>query len=82
MNRIIDRDKGQGCRHDARLHIYLGADGVQYIYNPIDEHDPSPWVIEGHSSCDSRENMEDDHRNALPLTELKLVPAKDDGNEQ
>jgi hypothetical protein len=63
--------------HDAKLHIYLGADGVQYIYCPIDERDPSPWVIEGHPSCDSRENMEDDHRDALPLTELKLVPKEE-----
>lgn len=64
--------------HDLRLHVYLGADGKRYIYNPVGEADPSPWVIEGHFACRSRESMEYYHRNALPLTELKLVPKEEE----
>jgi hypothetical protein len=62
--------------HDIKLHVYLGADGRRYIYNPVGEHDPSPWVIEGYLALNTRETMEDYHRNALPLTELELVPKK------
>ena len=68
--------------HDLKLHVYLGADGVRYIYNPDGERDIAPWSIEGKSTFHSRESMKADHRDALPLTELKLVPAKDDDNEQ
>ena len=68
--------------HDAKLHVYLGANGRRYIYNPINERDTSPWVSEGTCVWYSREGMEAHHRDALPLTELKLVPAKDDDDEQ
>jgi hypothetical protein len=68
--------------HDTRLRIYLGADGKRYIYNPIDEADTRPWVAEGYSKYHSCESMEAYYHDALPLTELKLVPAKDDDNEQ
>lgn len=60
--------------HDLKLHIYLGADGRRYIYNPIDEYDSSPWVYEGNCVWHSSEDMEDYFRDALPLTELELVP--------
>lgn len=62
--------------HDFNLHIYLGADGRRYIYNPIDEYDPLPWVSEGNYVHHSSENMESYCRDALPLTELELVPKK------
>lgn len=64
--------------HDLKLHVYLGADGRRYIYNPINESDTSPWVSEGTFVWYPSEGMEDDHRDALPLTELKLVPINDD----
>jgi hypothetical protein len=66
---------------DIKLHVYLGADGRRYIYNPVSEADPSPWIIEGYFTWNARETMEYYHRDALPLTELKLIPAKDDDNE-
>jgi hypothetical protein len=62
--------------HDIKLHIYLGADGRRYIYNPISEYDSSPWACEGNYVCHSSENMESYCRDALPLTELELVPKK------
>ena len=68
--------------HDLKLHVYLGADGRRYIYNPIDERDASQWLVECCFTWYSRESMEADYRDSLPLTELKLVPAKDDDNEQ
>ena len=75
-------DPGWPDPHDTRLHVYLGADDVRYIYNPTDKYDPTPWFIERQVVCRSRETMEVYHRIALPLTELKLVPAKDDDDEQ
>ena len=60
-------------QHDIKLHVYLGADGRRYIYNPIDEYDVSPWVSEGRCLWKSREYMEAYFRDALPLTELELV---------
>ena len=68
--------------HDLDLHIYLGADGKRYIYNPTDEGDDLPWFVEGCFKCHARDEMEAYHRDALPLTEVKLVPVKDDDNEQ
>ena len=67
---------------DFKLHVYLGADGRRYIYNPIKDTDTSPWFVEGYFAWNSRESMEDYCRDALPLTELRLVPAKDDNDEQ
>lgn len=67
--------------HGAKLHVYLGSDGRRYIYYPINEIDMVPWSIDGTSLFRSRESMEADHRDALPLTELKLVPVKDDDGE-
>jgi hypothetical protein len=67
--------------HDLYLHIYLGADGTRYIYNPVDKGDALPWLIEGYSEWYSRKEMEAHYRDALPLTELKLVPVKDDDGE-
>ena len=67
---------------DSEMHIYLGADGRRYIYNPFDEYDSLPWVSEVHCGWHSREHMEAYHRDALPLTEVKLVPAKDDDDER
>lgn len=66
----------------TRLHVYLGADGRRYIYYyPTTEIGMAPWVAEGTSLFLSRKSMKADYRNALPLTELKLVPAKDDDGE-
>lgn len=59
--------------HDIKLHVYLGADGRRYIYNPIDEADTAPWIAEGYFACHSRESMETNFREALPLTELELI---------
>ena len=67
--------------HDLDLHIYFGADGELYIYKPTDKGDSLPWFVEGGFDYHSRENMEAYHRDALPLTEVKLVPVKDDDNE-
>jgi hypothetical protein len=59
---------------DFKLHVYLGADGKRYVYNPIADTDISPWVAEGYFAWHSREGMETYYPDALPLTELKLVP--------
>ena len=67
---------------DLRLHIYIGADGKRYIYNPCSEEDTEPWSVEGYFAYYSRETMGAYHRDALPLTEFKLVPVKDDDDEQ
>ena len=67
---------------DSEMHIYLGADGRRYIYNPIDDDGAMPWFIENHCVYHSREHMEAYHRDALPLTEVRLVPAKDDDDER
>jgi hypothetical protein len=62
--------------HDLRLRIYLGADGKRYIYNPVNNGDTLPWLIEGYSEWYSRKEMEAYYCDALPLTELELVPKK------
>lgn len=62
--------------HEAKLRVYLGSDGVRYIYNPVDEHDRDPWLVENHFICHTRETMGSYHSDALPLTELELVPKK------
>lgn len=62
--------------HEAKLRVYLGSDGVRYIYNPIDEYDEDPWLVENRFICHTRETMGAYHRDALPLTELELVPKK------
>ena len=67
--------------HDLDLHIYFGADGKLYIYNPTDKGDDLPWFVEGCFKCHARDEMEAYHRDALPLTEVKLIPVKDDDNE-
>ena len=64
--------------HDLRFHVYLGADGRRYIYSPADETDTEPWLIESYFAYRSRREMEADHRDALPLTELKLVPKEEE----
>lgn len=67
--------------HDINLHVYLGADGRRYIYNPIDEFDAAPWIAEGYFACHSRESMKTNFSEALPMTEMKLVPKEDNDNE-
>lgn len=68
--------------HDLRLRIYLGADGKRYIYNPTEKKNVfSQWLAEGSLSFHSRNAMESYYYDALPLTELKLVPVKDDDGE-
>ena len=67
---------------DFRLHVYLGADGKRYIYNPSEKkNDFLPWLEEGSFSFHSRNAMEYYCRDALPLTEVKLVPVNDDDDE-
>lgn len=61
---------------DLRLRVYLGADGLRYIYNPFDDDDTKPWASERHFAYLPREGMEVYYRDALPLTELELVPKK------
>ena len=68
--------------HDLDLHIYFGADGKRYIYNPDDKGDDLPWFVEGGFEPYARDEMEVYHRDALPLTELNLVPVKDDDDER
>ena len=68
--------------HDLDLHIYSGSDGKRYIYNPTDKGDALQWSFEGGFGFYSRYEMEAYHRDALPLTEVKLVPAKDDDDER
>ena len=60
--------------HDIKLHIYIGADGKRYIYNPCSEEDTEPWSVESYFAYYSREDVGAYHRDALPLTELKLIP--------
>ena len=64
--------------HDIKLHDYLGADGKRYIYNPVDKGDSMPWLIEGYSARHAHAEMEAHHRDALPLTELRLVPKEEE----
>lgn len=66
---------------DFKLHVYLGADGMRYIYNPCSKQDPQPWAVENSIQFSDRQRMALIFPEALPLTELKLVPVKDDDNE-
>ena len=63
---------------DLDLHIYLGSDGVKYCYMPISESDILPWSILSSSDHSLRwwsaHDLASDRPEALPLTELKLVP--------
>ena len=60
---------------DFKLHVYLGADGKRYIYNPTKKkNDFLPWLEEGSFSFYSRNAMESYCHDALPLTELELIP--------
>ena len=60
--------------NDTRLHVYLGADGMKYIYNPCIKHDPEPWTVEGSMTYRDRQWMKAKCPKALPLTELELIP--------
>ena len=67
---------------DLKLHVYIGADGVNYLYMPDDESDKLPWR-RFPSPEDSTLWLSDDDlgiycTNALPLTELKLVPKEEE----
>ena len=69
---------------DLEMHVYLGADGKQYIYAPSYEGDPVPWMQLPYyrdNDWHDAEEMTEYHPEALPLKELKLVPVKDDDNE-
>ena len=63
---------------DLDMHIYLGSDGVKYCYMPISESDILPWSILSSSDHSLRwwsaHDLASDRPEALPLTELKLVP--------
>ena len=67
---------------DLKLHVYIGADGVNYLYMPDTESDKLPWRPFP-SPQDSLLWMSDDDlatycTNALPLTELNLVPKEEE----
>ena len=67
---------------DLDLHIYLGSDGVKYCYMPISESDILPWSILSSSDHSLRwwsaHDLASDRPEALPLTELKLVPKEEE----
>ena len=67
---------------DLDMHIYLGSDGVKYCYMPISESDILPWSIlssSDHSLCWwSAHDLASARHEALPLTELKLVPKEEE----
>ena len=67
---------------DLDMHIYLGSDGVKYCYMPISESDILPWSIlsnSDHSLCWwSARDLSSARPEALPLTELKLVPKEEE----
>lgn len=62
--------------HDAKLHVYLGSDGVRYIYNSDGERDIAPWSIEGTSTFRSRKSMKADQRDALPPDRVEACTCK------
>ena len=69
--------------HDIKLHIYLGADGKQYLYAPSSEGDQIPWKqLPYYTDVDwyDAEEMTKHHPEALPLKELKLVPVNQGEN--
>ena len=68
--------------HDIKLRVYLGANGKRYICNPCSEQDTCPWTVENSTGFYSRQRMAHMFPEAIPLTELKLVPANDDNDEQ
>ena len=59
--------------NDLRLHVYLGADDMKYIYNPCIVPDPAPWIAEGSFASRDRQQMTSMFPEALPLTELELI---------
>ena len=67
---------------DLDMHIYLGSDGVKYCYMPISESDILPWSILSSSDHSLRwwsaRDLASDRHEALPLTELKLVPKEEE----
>ena len=70
--------------HDLKLHVYLGADGKQYLYAPSYEDDQIPWKQLPYyidNDWHDAEEMTEYHPEALPLKELKLEPVKDDDDE-
>lgn len=62
--------------NDLQLHIYLGSDGKKYIYNPSDNHDPIPWLVENSFAFQSTKQISTNNTNALPLQELECVPKR------
>lgn len=60
--------------HDISLHVYLGADGMKYIYNHCIVRDQEPWIVEGSMTYHSRRWMAAKFQEALPLIELELIP--------
>jgi hypothetical protein len=77
-----DKEQEWPDPHDFKLHVYLGADGRRYICNPCSEQDTCPWTVENSIGFVERQQMAHIFHEALPLTEFKFVPVKDDGNEQ
>ena len=60
---------------DLEMHVYLGADGKQYLYAPSYEGDPVSWYID--NDWHGAKEMTEYHPEALPLKELKLVPKEE-----
>ena len=66
---------------DPDLHIYLGADGKQYLYAPSYEDDQIPWKRLPYyidNDWHDAEEMVKYYPEALPLKELKLVPKEEE----
>ncbi len=68
---------------DLKLHVYIGADGANYLYMPEDESDKLPWR-RFPSPQDyallwmSEDNLATYYTNALPLTEVNLAPKEEE----
>ncbi len=67
---------------DLKLHVYIGADGANYLYMPENELDEFPW-IRFPSPQDlvlwmSGDDLATYCTNALPLTEVNLVPKEEE----
>lgn len=60
--------------HDLILHIYLGANGVLYLYNPCSERDAVPWAVACSDDFFNRRRIAIKFPEALPLIELELIP--------
>lgn len=59
---------------DIDMHVYLGSDGKKYLYMPGYDCDSFPWRRLPNDDWSDAEEMTERYPDALPMTELKLVP--------